>query len=71
MAVKNPVKKSLWQWLLLGEPQNMAKQNHIDEVKKAVKCDLCRDLETGPACVQACPTGAAIRVNPEAYINLL
>jgi Fe-S-cluster-containing hydrogenase component 2 len=38
--------------------------------KKAVKCDLCKDLPGGPACVRACPTGAAIRVNPEAFRNL-
>jgi Fe-S-cluster-containing dehydrogenase component len=29
----------------------------------AVKCDLCRGYE-GPACVQACPTGAIFRLNP-------
>lgn len=31
-------------------------------VKKAVKCDLCNGVREGPACVRACPTGAAIRV---------
>jgi Fe-S-cluster-containing hydrogenase component 2 len=36
--------------------------------KKAVKCDLCKDSDGGPACVSACPTGAAIRIEPEAYI---
>ena len=30
----------------------------------AVKCDLCRGFEEGPACVQACPTAAILRVNP-------
>ncbi|HEV7667136.1 MAG TPA: cyclic nucleotide-binding domain-containing protein [Thermoanaerobaculia bacterium] len=30
----------------------------------AVKCDLCREIAGGPACVRSCPTGAAIRVNP-------
>jgi Fe-S-cluster-containing hydrogenase component 2 len=38
--------------------------------KKAVKCDLCKDLDGGPACVRACPTGAALRVNPDAYRDL-
>jgi thioredoxin reductase/CRP-like cAMP-binding protein/Fe-S-cluster-containing hydrogenase component 2 len=33
----------------------------------AVKCDLCSDLATGPACVRGCPTGAAIRVKPAEY----
>jgi Fe-S-cluster-containing hydrogenase component 2 len=38
--------------------------------KKAVKCDLCK--ATGnPACVDACPTGAAIRVSPEDYFGWL
>ena len=36
---------------------------------KAVKCDLCRDDEKGPACVRICPTGAAIRVSPEDYFK--
>lgn len=31
----------------------------------AVKCDLCRDLSGGPACVRSCPTGAAIRLEPK------
>lgn len=30
----------------------------------AVKCDLCKGHD-GPACVQACPTGALLRVEPE------
>ena len=38
--------------------------------KKAVKCDMCRDLEGGPSCVRACPTGAAIRVAPQALMQL-
>jgi Fe-S-cluster-containing hydrogenase component 2 len=36
--------------------------------KKAVKCDMCKDLAGGPACVRACPTGAAIRVHPEEFM---
>jgi Fe-S-cluster-containing hydrogenase component 2 len=31
---------------------------------KAAKCDMCAKLDGGPACVRACPTGAAIRINP-------
>jgi CRP-like cAMP-binding protein len=30
----------------------------------AVKCDLCREISGGPACVRSCPTGAAIRLEP-------
>ncbi|HUP46347.1 MAG TPA: cyclic nucleotide-binding domain-containing protein [Thermoanaerobaculia bacterium] len=33
----------------------------------AVKCDLCRGIAGGPACVRSCPTGAAIRLTPEQY----
>ncbi len=39
--------------------------------KKAVKCDMCKDLSGGPACVRACPTGAAIRVGPEGFMDLV
>lgn len=38
--------------------------------KKAAKCDLCTDLKGGPACVRSCPTGAAMRVNPEKMLEL-
>ena len=31
----------------------------------AVKCDLCQGVRGGPACVQSCPTGAAVRVRQE------
>jgi CRP-like cAMP-binding protein/Fe-S-cluster-containing hydrogenase component 2 len=32
-----------------------------------VKCDLCRGLDGGPACVRSCPTGAVLRLTPEDY----
>jgi Fe-S-cluster-containing dehydrogenase component len=35
-----------------------------DYAELAVKCDLCRDYEEGPACVQACPTSSIFRLNP-------
>lgn len=37
----------------------------------AVKCDLCRDIKGGPACVRSCPTGAAIRLTPSDYMSTL
>ena len=42
----------------------------IDEVRKklAIKCDLCAGY-SNQACVQACPTGAAFRVNPVAFFG--
>jgi CRP-like cAMP-binding protein/thioredoxin reductase/Fe-S-cluster-containing hydrogenase component 2 len=44
-----------------------------DEVERtlAVKCDLCREISGGPACVRSCPTGAAIRLTPEEYRSTL
>ncbi|HEX5756260.1 MAG TPA: cyclic nucleotide-binding domain-containing protein [Arenimonas sp.] len=63
---------SLLQWLFLGgaEPgEVMAKASDAKAAKVAVKCDMCRDLSAGPACVRACPTGAAIRISPEQFID--
>jgi len=37
--------------------------------KKAVKCDMCKDIIGGPACVRACPTGAALRGSPEDFLD--
>ena len=42
-----------------------------DGHKLAVKCDLCKDIGGGPACVRACPTGAAARLAPDAYLGLV
>jgi Fe-S-cluster-containing hydrogenase component 2 len=30
---------------------------------------MCRDLKSGPACVRACPTGAALRISPEKFLD--
>jgi len=38
--------------------------------KKAVKCDMCAGITGGPACVRACPTGAAIRVAPDEFLTV-
>jgi len=63
----------LLSWLLLGlgdepgtEPKAVpgAKTNKV-----AVKCDMCKDLAAGPACVRSCPTGAAIRTTPERFLD--
>lgn len=37
---------------------------------KAAKCDMCRELGSGPACVRACPTGAAMRVNSTRLLQI-
>ena len=36
--------------------------------KIAIKCDLCAGYDN-QACVQACPTGAALRVNPITFFG--
>lgn len=62
----------LLQWLLLGGAEPGAASAKVADpsvAKVAVKCDMCRDLDAGPACVRACPTGAAIRISPEQFID--
>ena len=71
MAAANQPKPGLWGWLLfgLGPGPGRALPSQADG-KKAVKCDMCKDLRGGPACVRACPTGAAIRVSPEKFMQV-
>jgi CRP-like cAMP-binding protein/thioredoxin reductase/Na+-translocating ferredoxin:NAD+ oxidoreductase RNF subunit RnfB len=74
MGVEVPARTSLWQWMLFGRgpaPGSEHSASGGDQPKKAVKCDMCRDRPEGPACVQACPTGAALRVGPEAFFEVL
>ncbi len=74
MAVKGePKKPSLWQWLLFGKGAAPGDEVHHEDTslaKKAVKCDMCKDQKGGPACVRACPTGAAIRVSPQDFMAM-
>jgi Fe-S-cluster-containing hydrogenase component 2 len=57
-----------------GEPSKKWRKKHVaagvDAPKKAIKCDMCSGIDGGPACVRACPTGAAIRVSPEAFLSV-
>lgn len=57
---------SLFDWIKssvgMSEPQNKPPARSLP-----VKCDLCRELEGGPACVQSCPTGAVLRLTSEDY----
>ena len=66
----HPEKKTgIWSWLaslFAGEEP----EEEFDRTL-AVKCDLCREIKGGPACVRSCPTGAAIRVTPEEYRTTL
>lgn len=72
MGVASDEKPSLLQWLLTGGgPEPGSEIKGEGSIKKAVKCDMCGDRDEGPACVQACPTGAAIRVGPESFFEVL
>jgi thioredoxin reductase/CRP-like cAMP-binding protein/Fe-S-cluster-containing hydrogenase component 2 len=42
----------------------LRKKKEEEGPARAVKCDMCSSLPAGPACVRACPTGAAVRINP-------
>ncbi len=78
---KVPDKKpGLMSWLFFGagpgpgEPSKKWKDaNHkpgVESPKRAIKCDMCSGKSGGPACVRACPTGAAIRVSPEKFLSV-
>lgn len=75
-----PKKPGLLGWMLFGmgpgpgEPSKKwryaNKVEGASEAKKAIKCDMCSGIDGGPACVRACPTGAAIRVSPEKFLSV-
>ncbi|MEP2103643.1 MAG: cyclic nucleotide-binding domain-containing protein [Parasphingorhabdus sp.] len=75
-----PKKPGILNWLLFGfgpgpgEPdKKWAAENSdpdVEKPKKAIKCDMCAGIKGGPACVRACPTGAAIRVAPEEFLTV-
>jgi thioredoxin reductase/CRP-like cAMP-binding protein len=71
MGVESKSRPSLWRWMLFGgdEPGAAAPKKKKDAIKKAAKCDMCKNLDGGPACVRACPTGAALRVSPEEFLR--
>ena len=78
MAKVPPKKPGLLKWLFFGAgpgpgeaDEKWAKKKAVGEApKKAIKCDMCSGIEGGPACVRACPTGAAIRVSPEEFLTV-
>lgn len=51
-------------------PLMAAKKNPLEEMRKkiAIKCDLCVGYDN-QACVQACPVGAAFRVQPTQFFG--
>jgi thioredoxin reductase/Fe-S-cluster-containing hydrogenase component 2 len=78
MEYAAPKKPGLLSWLFFGfgpgpgeeagyEPTKAAKA----QGKKAVKCDACLGQKGGAACVRACPTGAAMRIGPTQFVDLV
>jgi CRP-like cAMP-binding protein/Fe-S-cluster-containing hydrogenase component 2/thioredoxin reductase len=73
-----PPKPGLLGWLAFGfgpgpgEPPKKWTEKRVsaETPKKAIKCDMCAGIRGGPACVRACPTGAAIRVAPEEFLSV-
>ena len=43
----------------------------VAKAKLAIKCDMCSGIDGGPACVRACPTGAALRVSPAEFVEFV
>ena len=78
MSYAMPKKPGLFTWMFLGLGSGPGQAEKViidkkakDKGKKAVKCDACLDQKGGPACVRACPTGAAIRINPSDFVDLV
>lgn len=80
MDAKPPKKPPLLSWLMFGSGpgpgeasyswrKKTAEKKGIESPKVAIKCDMCSGIDGGPACVRACPTGAAIRVTPEKFLT--
>lgn len=81
MDARPPEKPGLLSWLLFGTGpgpgeasygwrKKKAEEQGTTTAKLAIKCDMCLGIEGGPACVRACPTGAAIRVTPEKFLSV-
>ncbi|MEC9267899.1 MAG: cyclic nucleotide-binding domain-containing protein [Pseudomonadota bacterium] len=77
MAPEPPRKPGLLSWLLFGagpgpgEDKSYRASAPQDARKTAVKCDMCKDISGGAACVRACPTGAAVRVKPADFMSFV
>jgi len=82
MAPNAPKRPSLVNWILFGTGKSetgdfpywggkSGKASAGDgSPKLAVKCDMCKGIDGGAACVRACPTGAAMRVSPDEFLNI-
>ena len=69
MAAPRSRRPNFLAWLLFGKDRFEKVGANVPE--QAVKCDMCIDIDGGPACVRSCPTGAAARISPDRLINLL
>jgi CRP-like cAMP-binding protein/Fe-S-cluster-containing hydrogenase component 2 len=69
-AGKERGRKTLPMALAPGPLQSEQPHDALGEMRKklAIKCDLCAGYDN-QACVQACPTGAAIRINPTTFFG--
>ena len=70
MGVESKKEPSLWRWMMFGGDEPGNGDSHEKGNKKAAKCDMCKNVSGGPACVRACPTGAALRVSPEKFLKV-
>ena len=78
MVAKPERRPGLLGWTLFGRGQGPGEVSSAGKTtkddgspKKAMKCDACVHLPRGPACVGACPTGAALRLAPIDYVRLV
>jgi Fe-S-cluster-containing hydrogenase component 2/thioredoxin reductase/CRP-like cAMP-binding protein len=79
MVHEAPRKPGLLSWLMFGAGPGPGEPKGLEQVaaagqhdkKRAVKCDACISVANGPACVKACPTGAARRISPADYVTLI
>lgn len=78
MEYDAPKHPPIWSWLLFGYGTDVGEvkgfqpdDDSLARGKKAVKCDACLSIKSGPACVSACPTGAARRITPDNYLAYL
>jgi Fe-S-cluster-containing hydrogenase component 2 len=75
MSYKTEAPNNFWRWMLfgLGKKPGEGAAAKVGEAsfKQAVKCDMCKGQSGGPACVRACPTGAAVRLSPEDFVDLV
>ena len=72
MAAAGPSEPNLLMSLLFGSGDGPGEPGQVGDARKsAVKCDMCKDINGGPACVRHCPTGAASRVSPQEFLSIV